>query len=165
MGLFPLLRRNPSRLEQSQLDLAAILVDFLHFDHDLVAEPELPLGLLATQPVFPVEKLPVVSPDRGDGDESLDEMFFELDEKSEGGDARDSPLEHLTDLVEHEDHLLPLEHFPVGRFRTPFGIGRLDGGLRMLGLDSRQSFSDESAAVDELTETAVNDQIGIPPNR
>src|SRR5205823_10369953 len=120
--ILPLLascNRGASDLDQTELDLAAVLIDGLDLHQHMIAEAHLAVGGLAAQAMLLLAELPVIAADRRDGHHPLHEDGVQLDEHAERRYAGDDAGEALPDFVAHEDDLLPLQHFPLRLLGPP----------------------------------------------
>src|SRR6266542_5915514 len=152
--------RGASDLQQTELDLAAVLIDRLHLDEHMIAEAHFAVRRFSAEAVIALSVLPVIAADRGDGHHPLNEDLVELDEESERSDAGHDSGELLPHLVAHEDDFLPFQHFALGFFRASFALARLRRVHRMRALELLQPVAMRGAVKEQLVESPMHDEIG-----
>ena len=96
-------------------------------------------------------------------DHALDEVFDQLDEDAERGNAGDVALELIAELVGHEADLLPLHELALRVVGAALALGGVPGHLRQLVGQLVSPFLRHP--LPRFAKRAMHDEIRIPPDR
>ena len=83
------------------------------------------MAFLPDEPVLGFDEQVIVVHDTGNLDQPFHENLFQLDKKSEPGNAGDDPVKGFTDFIHHELGSAQVDHFPFYGHSLDFHLSGL----------------------------------------